>query len=127
MRTIQLISFGYLHLDGGPPPQADRVEDVRDRLRDPAAAAGILDFDGLNPRVQQIVKNTPGADDLLDNLIDYAERCGPRSIAIGCAGGKHRAASLAELSARELHRRGYHVEIEHQHIHLPRVLKAVGQ
>ncbi|MGI8313447.1 RapZ C-terminal domain-containing protein [Saccharopolyspora hattusasensis] len=124
MHTVRLISFGYLHLHGGPPPQADRIEDVRDRLRDPAAAAGILDLDGRDPRVQEVVANTRGARDLLDNLIDYVERCGPRSIAIGCAGGKHRAGSLVELSARELRRLGYHVEIEHQHIHLPRVLKA---
>ncbi|MFE5560306.1 hypothetical protein [Streptomyces sp. NPDC056544] len=54
MRPIRLTSFGYLHLPTGPdgtpvPPAADRIEDVRDRLRDPAAA---LDLDGLNPRVQ---------------------------------------------------------------------------
>jgi DNA replication protein DnaC len=43
MRPIRLTSFGYLHLPTGPdgrpvPPAADRVEDVRARLRDPAAA-----------------------------------------------------------------------------------------
>ncbi|MFE7935430.1 hypothetical protein ACFU6S_43240 [Streptomyces sp. NPDC057456] len=40
---IRLISFGYLHLPTSPdsspvPSAADRIEDVRDRLRDPAAA-----------------------------------------------------------------------------------------
>ncbi|MFE6818600.1 hypothetical protein [Streptomyces sp. NPDC057675] len=64
MHPIRLISFGYLHLPTGPdcspvPPTADRIEDVRDRLRDPAAARDILDFDGLNPRVQDIVLNNP--------------------------------------------------------------------
>ncbi|WP_234327943.1 hypothetical protein [Streptomyces sp. NRRL F-2664] len=71
MRPIRLISFGYLHLPTGPdgspvPPAADRIEDVRDRLRDPAAARDI-DLDGLNPRVQDVVLNTPGARELLAN------------------------------------------------------------
>ncbi|MDI5973559.1 hypothetical protein POF50_030185 [Streptomyces sp. SL13] len=49
MHPIRLISFGYLHLhlptdsDGRPIlPTADRIEDVRDWLRDPAAARDIL-------------------------------------------------------------------------------------
>ena len=124
MTTIRLISFGYLHLNDGPAPKADRVEDVRDRLRDPAAARDILDLDGRNPRVQDIVLNTNGARELLANLADYAALpAGPESIAIGCAGGKHRAASLVELLARQLRERGHVVEVEHRHVHLPRVLK----
>ncbi|MFJ6053650.1 hypothetical protein [Streptomyces sp. NPDC092307] len=93
MRPIRLTSFGYLHLPTGPdgspvPPAADRIEDVRDRLRDPAAARDILDLDGLNPRVQDVVLNTPGARELLANLADYADLpAGPSHIAIGCAGG----------------------------------------
>ncbi|MBM7443239.1 hypothetical protein [Streptomyces sp. HB132] len=55
--SIRLISSGYLHLPTGPdgfpiPPAADRIEDVRDRLRDPVGARDILAPDGLNPRVQ---------------------------------------------------------------------------
>ncbi|MFF1446144.1 hypothetical protein [Streptomyces sp. NPDC058295] len=62
------------------------IEDVRDRLRDPAAAR-ILDLNGLDPRVQDIVLKTPGARELLANLADYAPLpAGPRRIAIGCAG-----------------------------------------
>jgi RNase adaptor protein for sRNA GlmZ degradation len=48
---LKLVSFGYLH---GPPPAADRVEDVRD----PAAGRDILDLDGRHPRVQDVVLNT---------------------------------------------------------------------
>lgn len=96
MRPIRLTSFGYLHLPTGPdvsplPPAADRIDDVRDRLRDRAAARDILDLEGLNPRVQDAVLKTPGARELLANLADYATLpAGPRRIAIGCAGGKHR-------------------------------------
>lgn len=127
-RGIKLTSFGYLHLgqdaDGRPvPPQADRIEDVRDRLRDPAAARDILDLDGLHPRVQDVVLATPGARELLDNLTAYAQLpAGPRHIAIGCAGGRHRASGLTELLARNLRKQGLEVEVEHLHVHLPRVL-----
>ncbi|MEV0695076.1 RNase adapter RapZ [Streptomyces sp. NPDC050388] len=96
MPPIRLISSGYLHLPTGPdgspvPPAADRIEDVRDRLRDPAASHDILDLDGLHPRVQDVVLNTPGARELLANLADYAALpAGSRRIAIGCTGGRHR-------------------------------------
>ncbi|MFI8200490.1 hypothetical protein ACIF6K_28900 [Streptomyces sp. NPDC085942] len=129
MHPIRLISFGYLHLPTGPdgspvPPAADRIEDVRDRLRDPAAARDILDLDGHHPRVQDVVLNTPGARELLDNLADYADLpASPRSIGIGCAGGRHRACGLIEILARELRKRGREVEVKHLHAHLPRVLK----
>ncbi|MCX4970794.1 hypothetical protein OHA98_39835 [Streptomyces sp. NBC_00654] len=127
MHPIRLISFGYLHLptgtDGSPvPPAADRIEDVRDRLRDPAAARHILDLDGFHPRVQAVVLNTPGARELLANLADLP--AGPRRIGIGCAGGRHRACGLTEILAHELRDRGRQVEVEHLHAHLPRVLKA---
>ncbi|MFC9622074.1 hypothetical protein ACFTXM_19470 [Streptomyces sp. NPDC056930] len=61
LHPIRLTSFGYLHLPTGPdgspvPPAADRIEDVRDRLRDPAAARDILGLDGLNCRVQDVVR-----------------------------------------------------------------------
>ncbi|MDJ1645184.1 RapZ C-terminal domain-containing protein [Streptomyces pakalii] len=130
MHPIRLISFGYLHLPTGPvgspvPPAADRIEDVRDRLRDPAAARNILDLDGFHPRVQEVVLNTPGAREFLANFAAYATLpAGPSRIAIGCAGGRHRAAGLTELLARELRDRGREVVVEHLHVHLPRVLKA---
>jgi RNase adaptor protein for sRNA GlmZ degradation len=124
MPPIRLISFGFLHLTGAAPPVADRVEDVRARLRDPAAAKGILDLDGRDPRVQTIVLATPGARELLINLADYAALpAGPRAIAIGCADGRHRAPALAELLATLLSDRGHlGIEIDHLHVHLPRVL-----
>lgn len=117
---LTLVSFGYLH---GDPPRADRVEDVRQRLHDPAAARDILELDGHHPRVQQIVENTPGARDLLDNLVDYILTCYPTQVAIGCAGGRHRAPSLVALLAKRLRALGYQVKVEYRDIHRPRVLK----
>ena len=124
MPPIHLISFGFLHLNGTATPVADRVEDVRSRLRDPAAAKDILDLDGRDLRVQKIVLATQGARELLFNLADYAALpAGPRAIAIGCAGGRHRAPALAELLAMLLRERGHTgIEVDHLHVHLPRVL-----
>ncbi|WP_436995833.1 hypothetical protein [Streptomyces sp. enrichment culture] len=51
----------------------------------------MLDLDGLNLRVQDVVLNTPGARELLANLAHHADLpAAPRRIAIGCAGGRHR-------------------------------------
>lgn len=59
MSSLRLISFGYLHqptdaADNPIPPAADRIEDVRTRLHDPAAARSnsILGLDGQHPMVQ---------------------------------------------------------------------------
>ncbi|WJY43206.1 hypothetical protein QT196_38760 (plasmid) [Streptomyces sp. P9-2B-2] len=38
-------------------------------------------------------------------------------------GGRHRASGLTELLARALRDCGREVEVEHLHVHLPRVLK----
>jgi RNase adaptor protein for sRNA GlmZ degradation len=92
--TLTLISFGYLHLADDVTPRADRVEDVRERLRDPAAARDILDLNGRNERVQAVVLGTPGARELLQNLADYAMLpAGPQRIAVGCAGSCASAAA----------------------------------
>ncbi|MFI0425127.1 hypothetical protein [Spongiactinospora sp. 9N601] len=129
MIPLRLISFGYLHLptdaEGRPVlPTADRIEDVRDRLRDPARARDVLDLDGFHPRVQDVVLNTPGARELINDLVEDALLpAGPHAIAIGCAGGRHRACGLVELTARRVRARGREVEVEHLHAHLPRVLK----
>ncbi|MFJ3310809.1 hypothetical protein ACIPSA_49340 [Streptomyces sp. NPDC086549] len=106
---IELTSFGYLHqptgTDGQPvPPTADRTEDVRERLRDPAAARNILDLDGRHPDVQAIVLATPGAPELLDNLTAYAAGSGGAPDAgppHRTADGQPRDAIHAETSPRQ--------------------------
>ncbi|AEY85312.1 hypothetical protein SHJG_0030 [Streptomyces hygroscopicus subsp. jinggangensis 5008] len=104
MHPIRLISFGYLHLptspDGSPvPPAADRIEDVRDRLRDPAAARDIRRPRRPQPPRPGRRPEHPGARELLDNLADYADLpADPRRIAIGCAGGRHRSVDRTKES-----------------------------
>ncbi|MFG2974541.1 hypothetical protein ACGFYY_16310 [Streptomyces sp. NPDC048331] len=91
---IRLTSFGHLHLPAGPdgspvPPAVDRIEDVHDRLREPAATArDILGLDGFRLRVQDVVLGTPGARRLPADLADHADLpADPSRIAIGRAGG----------------------------------------
>lgn len=122
---FEIVSFGYLH---GPAPEADATFDVRRYLSDPAAvrAAGLLDSDGLDPVVQQVVLDTPGASETIAAALEFAfgfpqaRRC---VIAFGCAGGRHRSAALAEVMAEDLRHLGFTVTVRHQHIHLPRVVR----
>jgi RNase adaptor protein for sRNA GlmZ degradation len=123
--TVRILSYGYLH---GPAPEADLTVDVRRYLRDPASVrgAGLLDSDGRDPRVQQVVLDTPGAVHTLVTLTYYVAGFprdrGPLVLALGCAGGRHRSTALAEILAAELRAQGYQVELTHLHIHLDRVL-----
>ncbi len=118
-RHIRLISFGYLH---GPPPEADLTVDVRRYLRDPAAAAGLLAFDGRHPDVRRAVLDTPGTLTTADVVAQFAiwfptPQC---VIAVGCAGGRHRSVALVEVLAESL-AVALDVSVEHRHVHLPRV------
>jgi UPF0042 nucleotide-binding protein len=125
---LRLISFGYLHLgaDAGPPA-ADRVEDVRTRLEDPAAYQEVLAMleqgpvDGRDPRVQEIVMGTAGATELLGDLVSYAMDRTAVTVAIGCGQGHDRSVGLVELAAARARERGRRVAVEHWHVDLPRV------
>ncbi|WP_202919379.1 RapZ C-terminal domain-containing protein [Saccharothrix deserti] len=126
LAPVRIVSFGYLH---DAPPQADLTVDVRRLLRDPARVrdAGLLDLDGRDTAVRDVVLNTPGAGTLLDTLrqaayvADIARK--PVTIAFGCAGGRHRSVALAEVLAALLRHDGVTVELDHLHVHLPRVLR----
>jgi UPF0042 nucleotide-binding protein len=101
MHDVTLISFGYSH---GPAPEgAILLADVRSVLYDPSvAASGLLDLDGRDPAIADIVERSPLARDLVGVAADMA-RDSTRlwcTIAIGCAGGRHRSVYLVERLAR---------------------------
>ncbi|MFJ8959946.1 hypothetical protein ACIRG5_11210 [Lentzea sp. NPDC102401] len=124
---VEIITFGYLHLDGGPAPEADVTYDVRRYLSDPAAVrnTGLLDCDGRDDEVRRVVLDTWGAPETLDTVMDFVlafpseHRC---VIAFGCAGGRHRSVALAEVAAEDLRTMHYRVTVRHLHVHLPRVI-----
>ncbi|WP_051386244.1 RapZ C-terminal domain-containing protein [Actinokineospora inagensis] len=130
---LRVVSFGYLH---DAPPAADLVIDVRELLRDPArvTGSGLIDLDGHDPWVHAVVMNTPGARALVDGLVTavvglHLVAGKAVTVAIGCAGGRHRSVALAEhlailvqIAAENLDGRRIEVRVEHLHVHLPRVL-----
>lgn len=125
MTTIEIKSFGYLH---SPPPQAELVLDARRYLRDPARVrtAGLLDATGHDQTVRDMVITTPGAAAAVATLVMFAssfpagqDLC---TIAVGCAGGRHRSVTLAEEVARVLRNAGHTATVEHLHVHLDRVI-----
>lgn len=125
-KVVEIITFGYLH---GQPPQADVTFDVRRFLRDPAAIAGLLDKDGTDPDVQNAVMRTDGAPETLDSILHFASgfpfHKGHKLIAaVGCAGGKHRAATLGEETTTRLRQLGYIVTLTHRDAHRDRVVRA---
>lgn len=113
---LTVVSFGYLH---GTPPTADLSLDVRLHLRDPAASSWCLPLTGRDDRVRAHVLATPGASELLAGLEGVSRvllklGTGPVTVAIGCAGGRHRSVALAEELARRLGG-----SAEHRHVDRP--------
>lgn len=119
---ITLISFGFLHVDH---PRADVVFDIRERLRDRAAAEAVLCFSGVDVEVQQVVRSTPGCVRLLHELADAVHGLTPgrpQRVAVGCGGGRHRAPAVCELLAQDLRGRGGDIAVEHRHLQRPVLL-----
>lgn len=129
MTAVHLISFGYLH---GEPPQAHVTADVRDHFRDPHVSPGLRNLTGEDGRVIEAVLATPGVSRLIVSLscaaLAYLD--GPQSrpvtIAIGCAGGRHRSAVIASKVADRLTGAGAHVTVTHRDIGRPVVERDTG-
>lgn len=127
-QPIRIVSFGYLH---GDAPQTDIPPfDLRRSLFDPAhvPSGDMLDMTGLDVTVRRFVFGTTGALDILadakaQTLAKAADR--PVSVAFGCAGGRHRSVVLAQALHDQLQAAGHTVLVQHLHVHLPRVIKAV--
>jgi UPF0042 nucleotide-binding protein len=101
--TTTITSFGYLHAD---PPPADITLDLRTHFRDPHVNPDLRYLTGRDAAVRNAVLNTPGIRALVEAVVALvrAYETGPTAaditIAVGCAGGRHRAATVAmELGA----------------------------
>lgn len=122
---VTITSFGYGH---SPAPQADITIDTRRHLRNPHDDPSMRKLTGLHSAVRQHVLNTPGARGLITStavmarelLEDVADaRFKLVAIAIGCVGGRHRSAALAEEIGVELRARGIGVEVFHRDVNKP--------
>ncbi len=111
---VTITSFGYLH---GEPPAAHLVADLRHHFRDPHVNPALRYLTAHDQEVRDAVARTPGIAALVDALTAavMAFRDGPSAglvqVATGCAGGRHRAASVARFLADRLHAQGLQVEV----------------
>ncbi|WP_381805566.1 ATPase [Streptomyces niveus] len=128
---MQIISFSYLHgplLDenGGPLP-VDLVVDLRRHFRDPHVDPALRRLTALDDAVRTAVRNTPGITGLIATLTGavLAYRLGPSAnqhpvtVATGCAGGRHRAGSVALELADTLREHGVSSTVTHRDLHRP--------
>lgn len=126
MNDIKILSFGYLH---GEPPKADITIDLRELLSDPAhrPQGDMLDMTGLDKEVEEFVFATFGAYALLhtiSNTVIGLSHIKPVTLAIGCAGGRHRSVVFAEKISELINGVGWTIKPQHLHIDLPRVVRS---
>lgn len=120
---VRVMSFGY---KSGAPPQANVVFDVR-FLKNPYWVDELRPLTGLDARVQNYVLEQPLARDFLDSLTDLLNKVLPRvaklklkefTVALGCTGGQHRSATIAEALAEILAKNfpQYSIVTEHREL-----------
>ena len=118
---VTIISFGYKY---GVPLDADLVFDVR-FLPNPYYVDSLHNLTGEDPQVQEYIWKWPVThrffqkfNDLITFLLPcYVKEGKPHlALAIGCTGGRHRSAAIADELAKTLEKQGYNVRIEHRDI-----------
>lgn len=128
---IRIFTRGYLHKLPTWVPVWNVELDLRE-LRDPAHVLPehMRDLRGdLNEEVRAFVLETHGAPELLGRLVSdvlgafAVSEDGDVVVMIGCAGGKHRAASFGVFLTVLLRAIGFRVSLTHLHAALPRVIK----
>lgn len=117
---VSVTSFGYGH---GDPPAASLTVDLRAQYRDPHADPALRELTAADPRVRAAVLATPGITDLITALTaavrEYLARGLSASLAVGCAGGRHRAPVIAAEVARQLGPDSVPVTLSHRDIGKP--------
>lgn len=122
--AVTLISFGYLH---GEPPPAEVTLDLRRHFRDPHVSPELRYLTAADEPVRHAVRTTPGILQVVATTMALAQGflAGPSAahkplrIAVGCAGGRHRAASVALEIQCALHAWGVQTAVTHRDLHRP--------
>lgn len=126
MTDLILISFGYLY---PPAPVADLTLNVREYVPDPHTDPELRELTGHDQRVRKRVLDTRGIEVLITTLYHLAEalvltrRHTNRAvtIAIGCAGGRHRSVVLVNELTQRLALACWQVESHHRDLTHPAV------
>lgn len=122
MSTVEITSFGYLH---GQPPAAHLTLDLREHFRDPHVSPELRYLTAHDAGVRTAVLNTAGILPLIaaTTAAVAAFASGPSAgtvtVAVGCAGGRHRAATVAMTLAEMLTAAGHHVTVTHRDLDKP--------
>jgi RNase adaptor protein for sRNA GlmZ degradation len=120
--NVNLVSFGYLF---GAAPAADITVDLRVHFRDPHTDPALRGLTAADQAVTRAVLATPGVPLLCDAIAATAmayrawPSLKPVTVAIGCAGGRHRSAVVAEDVATLLDVDGVPVTVVHRDMHRP--------
>lgn len=120
---VRVISFGYLH---GAAPQATITLDLRVHFKDPHVSPELRYLTAKDEAVREAVRGTSGIPELTEAAADMVEAYlqGPAgeypvTVAVGCQGGRHRAASVAlDLSERLDREHGLVTTVLHRDIQL---------
>ncbi|NED02384.1 ATPase [Streptomyces sp. SID6648] len=102
MPAVAITSFGYLH---GPQPDARACYDLRHQFRDPhlryltardaPVREAVMATDGVLALVHAIAAT-------MDAYLAGPRQDEPLTIGLGCAGGRHRSATVADALAAVL-------------------------
>jgi UPF0042 nucleotide-binding protein len=122
MNAVTVTSFGYLH---GAPPEAHLTIDLRHHFRDPHVSPELRHLTAHDQEVRQAVYGTPGIPALIEALSDavvaflHGPSSGPVQVAVGCAGGRHRAAAVAMALRLALADENVGATVHHRDLHQP--------
>lgn len=122
---VHITTFGYLH---GPAPEGAHITlDLRGHFRDPHITPELRELTGRDAAVRTAVQSTPGIGALVDAtahaVLAYLAGPsgeGPVRVAVGCAGGRHRAVVVGmELLADLAELYDVRAELVHRDLHRP--------
>lgn len=117
-KQLRITSFGYLH---GAAPIAHITLDLRHHFRDPHIRPELRYLTAHDQEVRDAVMATDGIEQLIQaaEAMVGAYLAGPRqdepvTVAVGCAGGRHRAATVASVLAERCAARGLDTALVHR-------------
>ncbi len=121
---VSVVSFGYKN---GLPVDADLVVDCR-FLPNPHWVPELRPMSGLDAPVREYVLGQPGAKEFLEGYVELfgavaagyiREGKSYCTLAVGCTGGRHRSAAIAEQLGARLRGRGLKVQVSHRDVDRP--------
>ena len=117
--SVNVVSFGFKH---GTPPDADMIIDVR-FLANPYFIPELKPKSGESEEVREYVLNDAETGHFLSKYLDLLDYLIPRyknegkaylTIALGCTGGMHRSAVIAQKVYDHIQRHNHPVRLIHR-------------